>query len=78
MGFDVVLTEGGPTLMGELIKAGLLNEMFLTLSPLIAGRNKDYRMGMVEGAELLPKAPVWSRLLSARRHGDYLFLRYAL
>jgi riboflavin biosynthesis pyrimidine reductase len=78
MGFDVVLTEGGPTLMGELIRAGLVDEMFLTLSPLLAGRNKERRMGMVEGVELLPKTPVWSRLLSARRHGDHLFLRYAL
>jgi len=78
MGFDVVLTEGGPTLMGELIRAGLLDEMFLTLSPVLAGRSKETRMGMIEGVELLPKAPVWSRLLSARRHGDYLFLRYSL
>jgi riboflavin biosynthesis pyrimidine reductase len=78
MGFDVVLTEGGPTLMGELVKAGLVDEMFVTLSPVLAGRNKEYRMGMVEGVELLPKIPVWSRLLSARRHGDFLFLRYGL
>jgi riboflavin biosynthesis pyrimidine reductase len=78
MGMDVVLTEGGPTLMGELIKAGLLDEMFLTLSPVLAGRHKEYRMGMVEGVELLPKMPVWSRVLSARRHGDYMFLRYAI
>jgi riboflavin biosynthesis pyrimidine reductase len=78
MGFDVVLTEGGPTLMGELIKAELLDEMFLTLSPVIAGRGKERRLGMIEGAEPLPKTPVWSRLLSARRHGDYLFLRYGL
>ncbi len=78
MGMDVVLTEGGPTLMGELIKADLLDEMFLTLSPVLAGRNKESRMGMVEGVELLPKIPVWSRLLSARRHGDYVFLRYGL
>ena len=76
MGFNVVLTEGGPMLMGELIKAGLLDEMFLTLSPVIAGRGKESRLGMVEAVELLPKTPVWSRLLSARRHGDYLFLRY--
>jgi riboflavin biosynthesis pyrimidine reductase len=78
MGFDVVLTEGGPTLVGELIKAGLLDEIFLTVSPVLAGRNKEYRMGMVAGVELLPKSPVWSRLLSARRHGDYLFLRYSV
>ena len=78
MGFDVVLTEGGPTLVGELVKAELVDEMFLTLSPVLAGRNKERRLGMVEGVELLPKAPVWSRLLSARRQGDFLFLRYGL
>jgi riboflavin biosynthesis pyrimidine reductase len=78
MGFDVVLTEGGPTVMGELIRAGLLDEMFLTLSPVLAGRNKEQRFGMVEGVELMPKAPVWNRLLSARRQDDYLFLRYSL
>lgn len=77
-GFEVVLTEGGPHLMGELIEAKLLDEMFLTLSPVLAGRDKERRLGMVEGAELLPKVPVWSRLLSARQHDDFLFLRYGL
>lgn len=78
VGYEVVLTEGGPHVMGELIKSRLLDEMFLTLSPVIAGRDKEHRLGMVEGVELLPRIPVWSRLRSARRHGDYLFLRYAL
>lgn len=77
-GFKVVLTEGGPHLMGELIKTGLLNEMFVTLSPVIAGRDGEGRLGMVEGAELLPKVPHWSRLLSVRRQADFLFLRYSL
>ncbi len=78
MGFDVLLTEGGPHLMGELVKSGLLDELFLTISPVVAGRGKERRLGMVEGVELLPSVPVWSHLLSARRHDDYLFLRYAL
>jgi riboflavin biosynthesis pyrimidine reductase len=77
-GHRVVLTEGGPNLMGELIKAGLLDEAFLTISPVLAGRGHEARFGMVEGVELLPKAGVWTRLLSARRHGGLLFLRYAL
>jgi riboflavin biosynthesis pyrimidine reductase len=77
-GFEVILTEGGPHLVGELIAAQLLDEAFLTLSPVIAGRGKERRFGMVEGVELLPSMPVWSGLLSARRHGDYLFLRYRL
>ena len=75
-GLDVVLTEGGPHLIGELIEAGLLDEAFLTVSPVIAGRKDDKRLGMVEGVELLPGHGAWSRLSSVRRHGDYLFLRY--
>ena len=77
-GFNVILTEGGPSLMGHLLKAQALDEMFLTVSPVVAGRDKENRLGMVEGVELLPKAGLWTRLLSARRHGDYLFLRYGL
>jgi riboflavin biosynthesis pyrimidine reductase len=77
-GYEALLTEGGPHLMGGLIARGLLDEMFLTVSPVVAGREGEGRLGMVEGAELLPKTNLWSRLLSLRRHGDYLFLRYGL
>jgi len=77
-GLQVLLTEGGPHLVGQLIEGGLLDEAFLTISPVVAGRGADPRLGMVEGVELLPDAGAWGRLLSARRHGDYLFLRYGL
>jgi riboflavin biosynthesis pyrimidine reductase len=75
-GLDVILTEGGPHVIGQLIEAGLLDEAFLTVSPVIAGRKDGKRLGMVEGVELLPGRGAWSRLSSVRRHGDYLFLRY--
>ncbi len=77
-GLKVLLTEGGPHLLGQLIDSGLLDEAFVTISPVIAGRKDERRLGMVEGVELLPKRGVWGSLLSARRHGDYLFLRYRL
>jgi riboflavin biosynthesis pyrimidine reductase len=77
-GYQVLLTEGGPHVMGMLIRARLLDEVFLTVSPVAAGRDRETRLGMIEGVELLPKTEVWSRLLSARRHGDYLFLRYGI
>jgi riboflavin biosynthesis pyrimidine reductase len=77
-GESVLLTEGGPHLHGALIAAGLLDEEFITISPVIAGRAEEQRHGMVAGAEFLPSRPVWSRLVSARRHGDFLFLRYDL
>ena len=77
-GYAVVLTEGGPHLMGELVEGRLLDEAFVTISPVVAGRDVDERLGMVAGVELLPGNGAWSRLLSARRHGDFLFLRYAV
>ncbi len=77
-GYGAILTEGGPHVMGELIAARLLDEVFLTMSPVIAGRGDDTRLGMVAGAEFLPSDGVWSKLVSARRHGDYMFLRYRL
>ena len=77
-GFKSILTEGGPHLIGQLIADQLLDEAFLTLSPVIAGRAKTRRLGMVEGVELLPSIPVWSRLSSVRRNSDFLFLRYSL
>jgi riboflavin biosynthesis pyrimidine reductase len=75
-GLPVVLTEGGPHMMGRLLEQSLLDEAFLTISPVVAGRGDDRRLGMVEGVELLPGSNAWGRLLSVRRHGEYLFLRY--
>jgi riboflavin biosynthesis pyrimidine reductase len=77
-GYSVLLTEGGPHLAAEFISANLLDEAFLTLSPVIAGRDVEPRLGMVAGSEFLPSRQVWSRLASARRHGDFVFLRYDL
>lgn len=78
-GHDDVLCEGGPHLFGALVAAGLVDELFLTLSPLLAGRAADtHRLGLVEGAALSPEQARPSALLSARRHGDHLFLRYGI
>ena len=32
-----ILCEGGPTLFGSVLEAGILDELFLTVSPLFAG-----------------------------------------
>ena len=36
-GYRQILTEGGPHLLGQIVEAGLLDELCLTLSPLLAG-----------------------------------------
>jgi riboflavin biosynthesis pyrimidine reductase len=54
-----------------------VDELFLTLSPLLAGdAGPDSRLHLVEAADLLP--PVGLRLLSLRRQEEHLFLRYEL
>ena len=77
-GHELVLTEGGPRLLGQLATAGLLDELFLTVSPVLAGREGGSRPGLIEGAELLPGRSEPAQLLSLRRHRSYLFLRYRL
>ena len=76
--YDAVLTEGGPHVMGELIDHQLLDEAFVTVSPVLAGRGIEPRLGMIAGLELLPSRAEWTKLLTVRRHGDFLFLRHAL
>ena len=69
----------GADLQTRLLEAGVVDELFLTVSPLLVGRTPlDPRLGLVEGADLLPGGPVRGQLLGLRRDGGHLFLRYAL
>jgi riboflavin biosynthesis pyrimidine reductase len=71
-----VLTEGGPTLFAELVAENLLDELFLTSSPALFGRfANDRRKTLADGVDL---AGIPLELLSARRGGSHLFLRYSL
>ncbi len=78
-GHRLILSEGGPTAIGPLLAAGLVDELFLTISPLLVGRpSGEQRLGLVEGVDLLPGGPPGASLLGARREGEHLFLRYEL
>ena len=77
-GHELVLAEAGPTTFGELVARGLVDELFLTVSPLLAGRSlASHRLGLVDGIELLTDSRVDLRLQSLRRAQEHLFLRYA-
>jgi riboflavin biosynthesis pyrimidine reductase len=77
-GASLVLCEGGPTLLGALVAAGRLDELFLTLAPQIAGRDAAHlRPAFVDGHAFLPEDAFWTRLLSVRSAGEHLYLRYA-
>jgi riboflavin biosynthesis pyrimidine reductase len=73
-GVRALLCEGGPTLNRALLAAGLVDELFLTVSPLIAG-NKDAPR-IVEGEDL--PAPARLDLRWVLHHDDELYLRYAI
>ncbi|HET7026303.1 MAG TPA: dihydrofolate reductase family protein [Candidatus Limnocylindrales bacterium] len=77
LGARLVLSEGGPHLIADLVADDLLDELFLTLAPQIAGRAPGApRFGLVEGVDLWPERARWANLSSVRRAGDHLFLRY--
>jgi riboflavin biosynthesis pyrimidine reductase len=77
LGAQLVVCEGGPTLLGPLLQARVVDELFLTLSPQLGGRDaRSERLSLVEGAALWPGTPTWLELVSVRRAGDHLLLRY--
>jgi len=70
-GHRVVLCEGGPSLLAEIAAADCLDELCLTLSPLLAGGTSPRIL-----AGPLPNAPVGLRLASLLEENGTLFLRY--
>ena len=76
-GHRVILSEAGPHTFGSLLEGGVVDELFLTVSPRLAGNaGADSRLRLVEAADLVPL--VRARPLSVRRHDEHLFLRYGL
>jgi riboflavin biosynthesis pyrimidine reductase len=73
-GVRALLCEGGPHLFGSLVADGLVDELFLTVAPLLSGETAAPRI--IEGGdlpELVRAEPRW-----VLQSGDELFLRYAL
>jgi len=73
-GMRALLCEGGPTLNRALLAAGVVDELFLTLSPLLAGNTVAPRI--VEGEDL--PEPVALALEWVLHHDDELYLRYRI
>ena len=74
----MVLVEGGPLLMGDFFAERRLHEQFITLAPQVAGRDGSVeRPGLVSGKRFAPDDPRWGALVSVKRAGDHLFLRYS-
>lgn len=76
-GVKTLLHEGGPTLFGQFLAADVIDELFLTLSPQIAGRGRDVtRPAIVQGVQFVPDSAPWFQMVSVKERAAYLYLRY--
>lgn len=74
-----LLTEGGPHLLGSFVADGAVDELFLTVAPVLAGRQADAnRLGLLEGLALPVGSFAQARLRTVKTSGSYLFLHYGL
>lgn len=76
-GVERLVLEGGPKLLGQFLADGLVDELFLTLSPQIAGRSEDHpRPGLAAQISFLPETAPWFDLLSLKMARSHLYVRY--
>jgi len=66
-----MLCEGGPQLFTAMLAEDLVDELFLTLAPVLVG---GHELGITAGTELGAPAPL--RLVWALERDGHLFLRY--
>ncbi len=91
MGVEHLLCEGGPTLYGSMARAGLIDEKFVTVSPVEIGLLVPPEQDITPagtGAQLnvrpttfmfpgfTKETAPWWRWMSCRRVGDHQFNRY--
>jgi riboflavin-specific deaminase-like protein len=75
LGVRTVLCEGGPHLNAQLLAAGLVDELFLSLAPKLAGGDPiGESLRIVSGPELRPPAEL--ELMAALESESQLLLRY--
>jgi riboflavin-specific deaminase-like protein len=77
-GVQSVLCEGGPHLARQLLGAGLIDELFLSLAPMLVGGEPTggEALRILAGDELAP--PPALELRSVLQSGSELFLRYGV
>jgi riboflavin biosynthesis pyrimidine reductase len=91
LGVEHLLCEGGPTLYGYLSRAGLVDEKFVTLSPVEVGQltPPEQEKSVADARNPSPYRPTtfhapgftfenapWWRWMSCRRVADHQFSRY--
>ena len=74
-GWRRILAEGGPTLFTQLVAAGVVDELCLSLTPFLVGPGPISRILGGPGAWSVPQD---LRLIGALEEDGALFLRYRL
>jgi riboflavin biosynthesis pyrimidine reductase len=73
-GVRSILCEGGPQLLGDLVRAGLVDELRLVIATKLAGGENP--ITILTGPA--PEPPLDLSLVSLHESGGYLFLRYGV
>ena len=91
LGIEHLLCEGGPSLYGNMSRGGLIDEKFVTISPVEVGQFaplEQERLSFEPATGPLPRPTIfnaigftkeqmpWWRWLSCRRVGEHAFNRY--
>ena len=74
-----LLCEGGPTILGLLTAAGVLDELCVTTSPLVAGGRAGRIVAALPGTgaqDTVPAPPLPLQLAHVLADGSFLFSRY--
>jgi riboflavin biosynthesis pyrimidine reductase len=77
-GVELLLCEGGPHLNSQLLAAGLVDELFLSLSPKLAGGDSAHgeALRILAGEEF--ENPLELNLWGVFEHDSHLFVRYGV
>jgi riboflavin-specific deaminase-like protein len=72
-GIRATLLEGGPTVLAAMLAVGLVDELFLSVSPMLVGGGEP---SVVEGTAL--EQPLRLGLMSVLEAESFLYLRYRI
>ena len=80
LGLKRIVCEGGPTLLGELASHGLVDELCLTITPLLSGGSysQDHAVPRILDGTVLLDSPKELHLVHVLEDSGTLFLRYVL
>jgi riboflavin biosynthesis pyrimidine reductase len=75
LGYRQILCEGGPHLLGQLVAAGLVDELCLTISPILAAGTAS-RIVVADAAAARPGQPAGLVLADVLTDAGFLLARY--